>query len=673
VTVGFSATNYFIRGIGELDPQGEPSVGTYIDGVYLPRTIGTMQELLDVDNVTIDRGPVGFDSGHQAEGGAVRINTAVPTNTTHVHVLGGYGTYNEYRAAAAVSGAIVKDKVYGSLSFDRHGRDGIDRNYMVNRLENSIDYTQARGKIRFTPNERLDITLSFDGTSDGSTNRGYGNLLNGYEHGLYSSIYPKNNYSEAGFTGNVNYILSDHLQVHSVSAVRGYDDRGYYDNFGSPYAQRSQLLYYKDRAYSEDVSLRGHYGRLSFTTGAYFMYEDWFTDRRANNTASAWYPDAVAAQKQTYAPVLADIDQLTRIWALYAQAQYRITSTLTATVALRFNRESHSNAETLDYLAPGPSHVVGWPGDLAALYTAAGGAPAWPHPASASASWYQLLPKGALTWQALPGVMPYVSISQGSKSGGFDYRAQSPGSANERQATIPYSPELVTTYEIGAKTSLLPHILQFNADLFYNRFNNIQMTTYDATTALSHRFNAGNGHSVGAEGELDANLTRSWDVHITASYLYAELDTFRGTVLPIYQIAGGGTLANSPHPGSTLPYSPRFQGSASSFYKFSLPRFPGGWRIGGTVSYQSSLFTDGNENAQTRLPNQTYIDLLAAWTSPDTRWSATGSVRNLLNHRYPQSLNYFLGPQTGSGYLPANAAASFSDPRTIFVTAEYRF
>ncbi|WP_264802078.1 TonB-dependent receptor plug domain-containing protein [Ameyamaea chiangmaiensis] len=34
---GYLVNNYFIRGIGEIDTQGEPSVGTYLDGVF--RTI----------------------------------------------------------------------------------------------------------------------------------------------------------------------------------------------------------------------------------------------------------------------------------------------------------------------------------------------------------------------------------------------------------------------------------------------------------------------------------------------------------------------------------------------------------------------------------------------------------------------------------------------------------
>ncbi|MCQ9156665.1 TonB-dependent receptor [Acidomonas methanolica] len=671
-TIGFAVTNYFIRGIGELDPQGEPSVGTYVDGVYLPRNLGTMQELLDVADVQIDRGPVGFTAGHQAEGGAVRINSIVPTNTARLHVLAGYGTYNEYRLALAASGALVRDKVYASLAVDRHGRDGFDHNYTLDSSENNIDYTQARGKLRFTPNDRWDIQIAFDGTVDGSTNRGYGTLLNAYRYGLHSNIYPKNNYSEAGVTANVDYILNPHLRIHSVSAVRGYDDTGFYDNYGSYFIQRSQLLYYRDRAYSEDLSLRGEYGKLHFTTGAFFMYEDWFTNRRANNTYGSWYPDGTAAELQKYQPVQAVIDQLTRIWAVYGQVEYAITPALKATVALRFNYESHSNAETLNYLASGPGHVVGWPEDLNTLYSAQPGASAWPGKASAQASWYQILPKGALRWQATPNVAPYVSISQGSKSGGFDYRAQSPGAANMRQALLPYKPEMVTTFEIGVKTLSFARRLELTGALFYNKFNNIQLTTYDATTALSHRFNAGNGHSAGAETEATVHLTPDWDIRATASYLYARLDSFKGVYRPPIRLSDGSTYSNTPHAGATLPYSPRAQVSAASSYRFRLPRVPGRFRIGADVSFQSSLFLDGNENAQTRLPSQTYLNAIASWTSPDTRWVVTANGRNLIDRRFPQSLSYILGPAQGGVYSPSGYAAAYANPRTIFVSVEYR-
>ena len=658
-TVGYSNSNYFIRGIGELDAQGEPSVGTYIDGVYLPRTIGTLQELLDIDAIEVDRGPVGFTTGHQAEGGAVRIDTVVPDDRTRFTADTGYGTYNEWTAGFAASGPLVNDKVYASLAVEHHARDGIDRNYTLDALENDIDYTQARGKLRFTPTDRLDIRLAFDGTSDGSTNRGYGNLLNPYRYGLYSIVYPKNNYSEAGFTGTASYRLDDQLSLRSVTGIRGYDDTGYYDNTGDLYARTSQLLYYRDRSYSQDTSLHGDLGRFSFTAGTYFFYEDWYTARRANNVFGTQTSNPA---RMRFQPVDALIDQQTRNWAVYGLGQYKITPTLTASVGLRWNWEQHANSETLSSLGPTLAYVSNQARDLNALFNAPPGAVDWR--ASAQQSWTQLLPKGSLEWQALPRVMPYVTISQGGKSAGYDYRAQTPTALGQQQALLPYGPETVTTYELGMKSEPVARILSLNGALFYNDFKNLQITTLDPTSGLSHRYNAGNAHSLGAELEASAHVQPGWEIDATGSYLYSELDSFKG-VFSRTVYADGLSINNTPHAGERLPYSPRFQADLSTSYELPV-RFPGGLRVAGDISFQSPVFLDALDNTQTRLPDQTYVNALVGWTSPQKRWTATLAAKNLLDRRYPQSLTFIQG-----GGVPVLYSAAYADPRTVFFTLRY--
>ncbi|TLU73270.1 TonB-dependent receptor [Lichenicoccus roseus] len=660
-TVGYSNSNYFIRGIGELDAQGEPSVGTYIDGVYLPRTIGTMQELLDIDAIQIDRGPVGFTTGHQAEGGAVRIGTVVPDDTTRFTAQTGYGTYDEWVAGFAASGALVPDRVYASLAVEHHARDGVDHNYTLDQDENDIDYTQAHGKLRFTPTDALDITLGFDGTSDGSTNRGYGNLLNPYRYGLYSSIYPKNNYSEAGFTGTVGYQLDPHLRLSSVTGIRGYDDTGYYDNTGDPYARTSQLLYYRDRSYQEDTKLTGDYGRFSFTAGAYFFYEDWYTARRANNTFGT---QTNVASNIRFQPVQALIDQITRNYAAYGLAQYKVLPTLTASVGLRYNYEQHSNSEVLNSLGSTPGYVANVAGDLGALFNAPPGGQDWT--ASAQQSWSRLLPKGSLDWQLAPHVAPYVTISQGGKSAGYDYRAQTPTALGRNQALLPYGPETVTTYEVGVKSDPLPGRLMLNGALFYNDFQNIQITTLDPSTGLSRRYNAGNGHSLGAEIETAWHVLPIWEIDATASYLFAELDRFNGSYSSSLY-ATGLAINNTPHSGERLPESPRFQFDIASNLILPLPRqIPGKVRLAGDISFQTAVFTDALENSQTELPEQTYLNALISWTSPHQNWTATLAARNILDRRYPQSLSFV----QGNG-IPVIWAASYADPRTVMFTLRY--
>ena len=69
-----------IRGIGQDDFAFnlDPGVGVYLDGVYLARTIGANQSLLDVDRIEILKGPQGTLFGRNTIGGAINI-------VTHVH------------------------------------------------------------------------------------------------------------------------------------------------------------------------------------------------------------------------------------------------------------------------------------------------------------------------------------------------------------------------------------------------------------------------------------------------------------------------------------------------------------------------------------------------------------------------------------------------------------
>ena len=74
-----------IRGIGQDDFAFnlDPGVGVYLDGVYLARTIGANQNLLDVDRIEILKGPQGTLFGRNTIGGAISIDAtaaaSVPT------------------------------------------------------------------------------------------------------------------------------------------------------------------------------------------------------------------------------------------------------------------------------------------------------------------------------------------------------------------------------------------------------------------------------------------------------------------------------------------------------------------------------------------------------------------------------------------------------------------
>ena len=92
-----------IRGVGANSPM-EPSVATFIDGVYAP-ALDFDNEFLDIERVEVLKGPQGALFGRNTEGGAVNIVTRKPSLTDmHVEAQAKYSSFNTAQASASVSG-----------------------------------------------------------------------------------------------------------------------------------------------------------------------------------------------------------------------------------------------------------------------------------------------------------------------------------------------------------------------------------------------------------------------------------------------------------------------------------------------------------------------------------------------------------------------------------------
>src|SRR4026207_546236 len=85
-----------IRGIGQDDFAFnlDPGVGVYLDGVFLARTFGANQNLMDVDRVEILKGPQGTLFGRNTIGGAIRLVTHVPGRGPRVGAQATVGEFN---------------------------------------------------------------------------------------------------------------------------------------------------------------------------------------------------------------------------------------------------------------------------------------------------------------------------------------------------------------------------------------------------------------------------------------------------------------------------------------------------------------------------------------------------------------------------------------------------
>jgi iron complex outermembrane receptor protein len=201
---GSTATLYsYIRGIGQNDFgfNLEPGVGLYVDGVYLARNIGANVDLLDLDRVEVLKGPQGTLFGRNTIGGALSIVTRDPGNEWKFKGDVTTGRYNRIDVRASMDVPLISDVLRANVSVSTRHRDGYqqrvaytgytDQNpiYLLatngayggptNRntdeglafpITNSTrqnqsgnqNQTSVRGKLLFTPSDRLKIRLIGD-------------------------------------------------------------------------------------------------------------------------------------------------------------------------------------------------------------------------------------------------------------------------------------------------------------------------------------------------------------------------------------------------------------------------------------------------------------------------------------------------------------------------------
>ncbi len=160
-----SGAAVFIRGIGNTDFSltTDPGVGTYVDGVYVSRSVGGVLDVLDVERIEVLRGPQGTLFGRNTIGGAINIISRQPAAEFEAFIEVTAGNEGRVNVRASVD-VPLSDTIKTAWSISSKNRDGfVDRPLAGDELGDE-ERLSLRGAAAYTPNDRWDFQASVDYT-----------------------------------------------------------------------------------------------------------------------------------------------------------------------------------------------------------------------------------------------------------------------------------------------------------------------------------------------------------------------------------------------------------------------------------------------------------------------------------------------------------------------------
>jgi iron complex outermembrane recepter protein len=151
-----------IRGISQAR-NSEPSVAVLVDGVLETNPAEFNQELFDIEQIEVLKGPQGAVYGRNAIGGAIIIQTKEPGDEFEGRVKLGYGNENSMRAQAGISGPLGETFGYrASVSY--YDTDGFLPSTFLGGKADPVESLSARLRLDFDPSETFsgDVRLSYE-------------------------------------------------------------------------------------------------------------------------------------------------------------------------------------------------------------------------------------------------------------------------------------------------------------------------------------------------------------------------------------------------------------------------------------------------------------------------------------------------------------------------------
>ncbi len=642
----------------------DPSVGTYVDGVYWARAYGANGAMVDMSSVQILRGPQGTLFGRNTSAGAILLTTNDPElGELSGKVSANSGSFNSV-GASAVLNAPIGESVAVRLAVSGSNSDGTVENILTNQDYNGTRVQTIRGKVLFEPSDDFSIVLSAEGLDYSNDGPGR-NLL--FVRAPSSSIFPgavpyinskanrpgnasndtgkftpKSEAKTETYSATANWHVGPgDLKV--VAAYRSVDTSATLDLDGSTFFIHSTSGFQELEQSSVELQYTGEAfaDRLSYVVGALYFTEsgvDGSTSINFNPLANLTYFEG-------------HIDN--NAVGYYAQGTFGVTDKLNFTAGIRYSEEEKGivtnngteSAATGALIACAVNAPVGAPG----LPTLANRC-ALSRTDSFDGTSYTV----GLDYHLTDDIMVYAKHGTGFRSGGQNLRAR----GNIATAAA-FLPETSTETEIGLRSSFLDGRARLNISAYDTSIEDVQRSTIVFTPSGNATIlgNAAQVSIQGWEAEFDLRITDNLTVSATAASTNPEYEKY-------VDLSGDRS-------------GERFSGVAESEWSagfvYSREIGPGQFSLRGDYSWQDSYATAENNNPLDPR-NAEIVKATTAEAAGIFNGRASYSFNNVELAVYGRNLGDDRGQISGL-YVPGleYVSATYREPRVVGLSATLKF
>lgn len=459
--------NFSIRGLGinSSIPSIDPTVGTFIDGVYLGTNNGVVFDVFDLESIEVLRGPQGTLFGRNVTGGAVLLKSKAPgeefEGKIKASIEGGGEDTNQYVMGSF--GGPISDTLAAKISFYSNQDDGYFLNKFTDEAFGEQDTVSIRPMIVWTPNDRLSITAIydyFDSDGDGPASQNHVNGL-GVANGVANFDRNSLDFSidNDGFieTRSDFFRTITELDVGSgtITNVFGYremEQTAGLDVDATPLDLFNSLTALNTEQISNELRYSGELSdNLQLTTGVYYFKNElgYNENRRLLGLVA---PPGIFGLTQDGGGNY-DVTTL----GIFATLDYSLNDRTTLNFGLRYTDEEKSaDIASLVRNVNSPCSVVD--GTCAFDF-------------SDEESWSNVSPKVGFSYDLGDTSLVYGHWTLGFRSGGYNLRNTAIDTVNLGPG--PFDEEEVENIEFGYKTSFA-NGGRLSAAVFYNQIDDMQ-------------------------------------------------------------------------------------------------------------------------------------------------------------------------------------------------------